>query len=61
LATMYIALEAGIGIGAFVTGLIYQGNANNIYICYLISALFAVFSFASIYIFRPQKLITFTK
>lgn len=61
LATMYIALEAGIGIGAFVTGLIYKGDANNIYICYLISALFAVFSFASIYIFRPKKLIAAEK
>ncbi len=58
LATMYIALEAGIGIGAFITGMIYQGNANNIYICYLISALFAVFSFASIYIFHSKKLTT---
>jgi MFS family permease len=55
LATMYIALEAGIGIGAFVTGLIYQGDANNIYICYMISAVFALFSFASIYIFMPKK------
>jgi MFS family permease len=61
LATMYIALEAGIGIGAFVTGIIYKGDANNIYICYLISALFAVFSFASIYIFRPKKLISIAK
>ncbi len=57
LATMYIALEAGIGIGAFVTGLIYQGNPEKIYVAYLLSALFAVFSFASIYIFKPKKLI----
>jgi MFS family permease len=54
LATMYIALEAGIGIGAYTTGFIYQGNTNNIYICYLISAIFAVFSFASIYVFKPK-------
>jgi MFS family permease len=57
LATMYIALEAGIGIGAFATGLIYQGNPENISKAYLISAVFAVFSFASIYIFRPKVLV----
>jgi MFS family permease len=55
LATMYIALEAGIGIGAYVSGLIYQGNAEKMYIGYLLSALFALFSFFSIYIFRPKS------
>ena len=54
LATMYIALEAGIGIGAFVTGLIYQGDSQKIHIAYLISALFALFSFVSIYLFKSK-------
>jgi MFS family permease len=54
LATMYIALEAGIGLGAYISGLIYQGNEDKLYISYLISAIFALFSFFSIYIFKPK-------
>ncbi len=54
LATMYIALEAGIGIGAFVTGLIYKGDAQKIQIAYILSAIFAIFGLASIYIFKPK-------
>ena len=57
LATMYIALEAGIGIGAFTTGLIYQGKPENISLAYIISAVFAVFSFVSIYVFKPKLVV----
>jgi MFS family permease len=44
IATTYIALEAGIGIGALVAGYFYKGIVENIAISYYISALFALIS-----------------
>lgn len=44
-ATTYIALEAGIGIGALVAGYFYKGIIENIAISYYISAFCALFSF----------------
>ena len=45
MATMYIALEAGIGIGAYVSGEIYQGVASQIPIPFLLAALLALLAF----------------
>ncbi|MEY2793934.1 MAG: hypothetical protein RJA76_1926 [Bacteroidota bacterium] len=44
MATMYIALETGIGIGAYFSGYIFQGEDNNIPIPFFISALLALLS-----------------
>ena len=44
IATTYIALEAGIGIGALVAGYFYKGIVENIAISYYISALCALLS-----------------
>jgi len=44
MATMYIALEAGIGIGAYFSGYIFQGDDSNIPIPFFISALLAILS-----------------
>ncbi|TBH70060.1 MFS transporter [Aquirufa antheringensis] len=45
MATMYIALEAGIGIGAYVSGEIYQGVASQIPIPFLLAALLSLLAF----------------
>ena len=44
IATTYIALEAGIGIGALVAGYFYKGIIENIAISYYLSAFFALVS-----------------
>ena len=41
LATTYIALEAGIGIGALFAGYLYKGKVENMTISYYISAFLA--------------------
>ncbi len=45
MATMYIALEAGIGIGAYVSGEIYQGVASQIPIPFLLATLLSLLAF----------------
>lgn len=45
MATMYIALEAGIGLGAYISGAVYQGVACQIPIPFLIAALLALLAF----------------
>ncbi len=49
-ATMYIALEAGIGMGALVAGILYAGLFKNIQQVYWLSAIMAVFSLISIFV-----------
>lgn len=41
IATMYIALELGIGLGAYISGYLYAGNPANFAINFYISALMA--------------------
>ena len=53
IATTYIALEAGIGIGALVAGYFYKGIVENIAVSYHISAFFALFSL--IYLWKKLK------
>jgi MFS family permease len=45
MATMYIALEVGIGLGALVAGQIYQGIATNIPLPFLMSGILAIIAF----------------
>lgn len=45
MATMYIALEAGIGIGAYAAGAVYQGMESRIPIPFLIAALLSLAAF----------------
>ncbi len=52
-ATTYIALEAGIGLGALFSGQIYQGKVENIDVPYFLAAFFALASL--IYLFYQQK------
>ncbi|RVU26854.1 MFS transporter [Sandaracinomonas limnophila] len=44
MATMYIALEAGIGIGAYISGYIYQGDLLKTPLPFLLSGLLALLS-----------------
>lgn len=45
MATMYIALELGIGLGALVAGQFYQGIANNIPLPFIMSGILAIIAF----------------
>lgn len=45
MATMYIALEAGIGLGAFVAGEVYQGLAKHIPIPFLFAGILSLLAF----------------
>jgi MFS family permease len=53
MATMYIALEVGIGLGALVAGQMYQGITSNIPIPFLFSGILAII--ASVFLFRHQR------
>jgi MFS family permease len=46
LATMYMALEAGIGTGAFLSGTLYAGNIQNLHLPFLLSATLALIAIA---------------
>jgi len=52
LATTYIALEAGIGIGALFAGYLYKGRVENMAISYYLSAFLAFL--ALIYLWRVK-------
>ena len=53
LATMFIALEAGIGVGAWLSQAMYQNDPNRISLAFEVSALFALAAF--IYLFYHKK------
>jgi MFS family permease len=55
IATMYIALEAGIGLGAFFSGWIYQGDVNKISISYWLSALLGLVAMIILYQYSNKK------
>jgi MFS family permease len=54
LATTYIALEAGIGIGALMSGYLYKGIVENMAVSYYLSAFLALVSL--VYLWKQQKL-----
>jgi MFS family permease len=53
LATMYIALEAGIGLGALISGWLYQGNPERFPLVFMASGSTALLAF--IYLFTIPK------
>ncbi|WP_143244233.1 MFS transporter, partial [Algoriphagus ratkowskyi] len=56
LATMYIALEAGIGIGALVSGYLFANNPENFRLVFLSSAGFAGLAFiVLLFVKRDRK------
>lgn len=54
MATMYIALEAGIGIGALASGWYFGNNAYNIPFTFFIGALFSFLAFVYL-VFKVNK------
>ncbi|MHA6247018.1 MFS transporter [Pontibacter sp. CAU 1760] len=57
MATMYIALEVGIGVGAFFSGWLYSNKVSNFTLVFWLSAAFALVSFLYLVLFvraRPQ-------
>lgn len=56
IATMYIALEIGIGMGAFLSGLIYNNDLNNLTQVYYISAATVLFGLVYLYSKPVKKL-----
>ncbi|MDI9865729.1 MFS transporter [Flectobacillus sp. DC10W] len=55
MATMYIALEAGIGIGAVVAGKLYQGKVENLPYSYIIAAVLSLVSLGYLVILRKNQ------
>ncbi|WP_111613072.1 MFS transporter [Algoriphagus yeomjeoni] len=55
LATMYIFLEAGIGIGALVSGFLFANSPENFRLVFLTSAGFAGLAFVSLLFVSRQK------
>jgi MFS family permease len=53
IATTYIALEAGIGIGALMSGYLYKGKEENMAISYYLSAILG--AIALVYLWRMRK------
>lgn len=53
-ATMYIALEIGIGSGAFLSGLIYQNNADNFKYAFLLCAAMALLAMVLLMLWRKR-------
>jgi predicted MFS family arabinose efflux permease len=56
MATMYIALEAGIGMGALMAGVFYKGLAHQIQIPFLLSGIFAIFASLLLVYYRQNWL-----
>ncbi len=56
LATMYIALEAGIGLGALVAGWVYANKYENFPLVFSIGAAGAAIGFIFLLIYRPKPL-----
>ncbi|WP_349527717.1 MFS transporter [Reichenbachiella sp. MALMAid0571] len=51
IATMYIALEVGIGLGAFISGWVFSNDINNIAMVFYIPAVLVLIGF--FYLFTP--------
>ena len=54
MATMYIALELGIGLGALFAGMIYKGLQERIPIPFAVSGIFATLSFLFLLNYRKN-------
>ena len=52
IATMYIALEIGIGMGAFISGWVFSNDINNIAMVFYIPAVLVLIGF--FYLFTPS-------
>ncbi|MEK6481117.1 MFS transporter [Catalinimonas sp. 4WD22] len=58
MATMYIALEAGIGLGALLSGWIYANDPSRFIFAYGLGAILALFAFAYLFFVPKARLVT---
>ncbi len=56
IATMYIALETGIGTGAFVSGWIFSNELSNVVWVFYLSGVLALFAFLFLFSSRVKRL-----
>lgn len=54
-ASMYIALEAGIGIGAYLSALIYQNLSSHFVYAFMMSSVLALVSFGLLMVWRKKQ------
>ena len=57
IATMYIALEIGIGMGALISGLVYQNDIQNVPTIFYLSALLVMVGFVYLFTGSVRKLV----
>jgi MFS family permease len=53
IASLYISMEMGIGLGAFLSGLVYGNSASNFLICFAIASTLSLLAF--IYLFNQKS------
>lgn len=57
MATLYIALELGVTLGAYVSGSIYDNNIINLFWVFMVCGALATLSFLYLLFFKPQSYI----
>lgn len=57
MATLYIALELGVSLGAYISGTLYNNQIENLSYSFMLCALLAVFALIYLLIFKPEKYI----
>ncbi|MCP4520204.1 MAG: MFS transporter [Cytophagales bacterium] len=55
ISTFYLALEIGIGLGAFVSGWIFQNNTENIPLCFGLASLLSFLAFILLFILNKKR------
>jgi MFS family permease len=53
IASLYIFMELGIGLGALLSGLVYANSPSNLFICFAISSILALMAF--VYLFTLKR------
>jgi MFS family permease len=56
IASLYIFMELGIGVGAFISGFIYSNNADNFFVTFLTCSLLAITAFVYLLFLKTPKL-----
>ncbi|MBS1682070.1 MAG: MFS transporter [Bacteroidetes bacterium] len=57
IASLYISMELGIGLGAFISGLLYDNSPANFLTCFTICASFSLAAFVFLLMQRPQPMV----
>jgi MFS family permease len=57
MATLYIALELGVTLGAFVSGSVYNNHIPNLFWTFLVCAALALCALVYLFVFKPKSYI----